>query len=484
MRSLRFRLLALWIMLVVSGTATAFLLLESFRQTSNARAARAQDIVDIACRDIADRYQFLVAGWSGAVIDDRLKAELAVVLKTALAPAMGVEGGFWQAERGSLAYAYPSYEGTGPKTDLPTAELHTIRQVNAEALRSGRPAIVRQSGQSQTLLVHACRLPGPLQGMTAWTMTRVFTAGGPAYNQLLVGLAVLALTIFGSAIWLARILYSWSRKIAGLEQALNAGRDGSTDLPTLPRTGAPELDRLVEALNSTGERLALERRRASAAERLAAVGRLAAGLAHEIRNPIGAMRLKSENALASSDGARKDAALDAILHQVARLDSLLRDLLEMTQAGEPHSEPTDLPSFLQGTIESHRELAASKSISLAIGTCEASSSLLKFDAFQMQRALDNLIINAIQNTPATGKVVVDALHRNDHLVLRVSDTGPGVNEELRARLFEPFVTARANGTGLGLAIVREIARLHGGDARLAKAEDGAAFEIEVPWQPS
>src|SRR5438105_9576789 len=216
MRSLRFRLLALWIMLVVSGSATAFLLFESFRQTSNARVGRAENVVDIACRDIADRYQFLVAGWSNAVIDDRLKAELAIILTTALAPAMGVEGGFWQAGRGSLAYAFPSYEGTGPKTDLPAAELTTIGQVNAEALRSGRPAIARQSGRSQALLVHACPLPGALQGMTAWTMTRVFTAGGPAYNQLLVGLAVLALTIFGSAIWLARILYSWSRKIAGL----------------------------------------------------------------------------------------------------------------------------------------------------------------------------------------------------------------------------------------------------------------------------
>ena len=102
----------------------------------------------------------------------------------------------------------------------------------------------------------------------------------------------------------------------------------------------------------------------------------------------------------------------------------------------------------------------------------------------MQRALDNLIINAIQNTPGAGNVTVDALRRNDHLVLRVADTGPGVDQELRPRLFEPFVTARADGTGLGLAIVREIARLHGGDAQLISSEGGATFEIEVPWQPS
>ena len=102
----------------------------------------------------------------------------------------------------------------------------------------------------------------------------------------------------------------------------------------------------------------------------------------------------------------------------------------------------------------------------------------------MQRALDNLILNAIQNTPAGGRVTVDTVHHEDKLFLRVSDTGPGVSEELRDRLFEPFVTARPDGTGLGLAIVREIARNHGGDVRLVATGGGAIFEIEVPWRPS
>ena len=128
---------------------------------------------------------------------------------------------------------------------------------------------------------------------------RAFAAEGRAYNQLLIGLAVLALTVFGSAIWLARILYLWSRQLVRLETEL-AGRDpGAADLPAITRTGEREFDRLVDALNATGARLADERRRASAAERLAAVGRLAAGLSHEIRNPIAAMRLKAENALAA-----------------------------------------------------------------------------------------------------------------------------------------------------------------------------------------
>ena len=484
MRSLRSRLLALWIMLVASGIATGYLLFESFQQTANARLARSEELAARACRDLADRYQFFVTGWSGGEIDDSLKQQLATVVQSALSGAIGVEGGIWQADAGSLAYAFPTYEGTGPKTDLPAAELNTIREVNAEALRSGRPASVRQSGRSQVLIVQACPLRGPLVGLTGWTMTRSFTAEGPAYNQLLAGLLLLALTIFGSAAWLARLLYVWSRKIDGIETALGERRGGTIDLPVLPRTGAPELDRLVDALNVTGERLALERRRATAAERLAALGRMSAGLAHEIRNPIAAMRLKAENALAVADGSRSEAALTAILQQVDRLDTLLRDLLEMTQAREPRLAEVDLAAFLAETVETHRELAAARGIALTAGTGPASSPLPQLDPSQMQRALDNLIINAIQNTPAGGTIHADARRRDGSLLLQVSDTGPGIAEELRESLFEPFVTGRAEGTGLGLAIVREIARNHRGTVRLVRNVGGAAFEIEVPWRQS
>jgi signal transduction histidine kinase len=484
MRSLRARLLALWIMLVVSGVATGYLLFESFQQTANARLARSEELVARACRDLADRYQFFVAGWGGGPIDNQLKQQLALVAQTALAGAPGVEGGVWQADEGSLAYAFPTYEGTGPKTDLPSAELNTIRDVNAEALRSGRAMSIRQSGRSQVLIVHACPLRGPLAGVTGWTMTRAYTSEGPAYNQLLSGLILLALTIFGSAAWLARVLYVWSRKIHQIETALDDRREGTIDLPRLARTGAPELDRLVDALNSTGERLSLERRRAAAAERLAALGRMSAGLAHEIRNPIAAMRLKAENALAVGDGSRSEAALNAILLQVDRLDVLLRDLLEMTQAREPRLAEVDLETFLARTVESHRDLAASMGIALTAGTGPASSPLPQLDPSQMQRALDNLIINAIQNTPAGGTIAVHASRRDDSLVLRVEDTGPGIAEDVRERLFEPFVTGRADGTGLGLAIVREIARNHHGHVRLLRGVGGAVFEIEVPWRRS
>src|SRR5262245_45334288 len=211
-------------------------------------------------------------------------------------------------------------------------------------------------------------------------MNRAFNAGGRDYNPLLIGVAALALTIIGSAVWLAAILVSWSRKLARLETALATREGGQADLPALAPTGERELDRLVDALNATGARLARERERATAAERLAAVGRLAAGLAHEIRNPIAAMRLKAENALATGDDGRRISALQSILEQVGRLDALLRDLLAMSQRREPHLADVDLNAFLERTTEPHRELASVKGVRVNIGTVERANPNPRFDA--------------------------------------------------------------------------------------------------------
>jgi hypothetical protein len=487
MRSLRTRLLTLWLMLAVSSAVTGFLLFELYRQSANAQVSRAEEAVVRACRDLNERYALFASGWGGPgskEIDDALRRALDGVVAAALQRARGVEGGIWQRAGGSLAYAFPTYEGTGPKTDVPAAELSTIAQVNAEALRDQRPLTARQSGQSQVLLVHACPLPGPIADATGWTMARVFVGQGRAYNQLLLGLAVLCISVLGSAVWLGRVLYAWSRRLARLETALSERDPGKADLPALAPTGERELDRLVDALNAAGAHLGAERRRAAAAERLAAVGRLAAGLAHEIRNPIAAIRLKAENALAANDDGRRSDALQTILGQVARLDGLLRDLLAMTQRKQIHPAEVDVVAFVREAIERYRELAAANGIKLEAGPIDPGPSPPMLDAEQMHRAVDNLILNAIQNTLAGGTVTVAALRRDGLLQLQVHDTGPGVPEPIRERLFEPFVTGRADGTGLGLAIVREIARAHGGEARYLPQPGGSLFEIDTPWRPS
>ncbi len=475
-------------MLLASAAAMGILLFAFYRQSAAIQVAQAEDLVTRACRDLADRLAFFSAGWSGpgaGGIDDALRRDLASVVQAALARSAGVEGGIWQAGGGSLAYAFPTYEGTGPKTDLPAAELSTIAQANADALRQERSVRVRNSGRSQVLVLEACPLRGPIPDATAWAMTRAFTGQGDAYNQLLAGLGLLALIVLGSALFLGRLLLAWSRRIGGLETAL-AVHDGSGGTPlALPLTGERELDRLVAALNTAEARLGEARGRAMAAERLAAVGSLAAGMAHEIRNPIAAMRLKAENALASPDEGRRTGALTAILQQIARLDGLLHDLLAMTQPSAPRLAPTDPAALLRRCAELHRELAAAKGAAIAV---EAPSLLEQdwplLDPDQVGRALDNLVLNAVQSLPdgPGGRVRLGAARDGSRLLLSVSDTGPGVPAALEERVFEPFVTGRQDGTGLGLAIVRETARAHGGDARHVPAGAGAVFELSIPWR--
>ncbi|GJD34751.1 sensor histidine kinase [Methylobacterium aerolatum] len=481
--SLRARLLALWIMLLASCAATAYLLYGLYTQSTTVQVAEAEVAATRGCRAIIDR----MTGERGRRAPET-SPERATAL--ALAGLPGVEGGVWTAAKGPVAYAFPTYEGTGPKTDVPAAERSAIEEINAEALRVEHAVTLRRPSRTQVLVLQSCPLRVYAPDATAWTMLRTHVNEGPAYSRLLAGFGFLAITVVGSAVFLGRFLIGFSRRIARLEAALAAPVAETEDLPHLSATGEPELDRLVDALNAAGERLRAAHERAMGAERLAAVGRLAANLAHEVRNPIAAMRLKAENALASGDPERSATALRAVLGQIARVDALLRDLLNLTQPRSIARSPTPVSGLLRECTQLHEDFARAKGVSVAVEPGDLpGDDHPHLDRAQIARALDNLILNGIQHCPSGGRVAVAAerVVRDGALllVLRVSDTGKGVDPALRPRIFEPFATSRPEGTGLGLAIVREIARAHRGDARLVTREgEGAAFLMELPWRPS
>ncbi|MCJ2015325.1 sensor histidine kinase [Methylobacterium sp. J-076] len=482
--SLRARLLALWMMLLASGAATGLLLYGLYGQSTAVQVAEAEVAVTRGCREIIDR----MAGRKGKV-SVGLSPERVVSL--ALETLPGVEGGIWTESGGPVAYAFPTYEGTGPKTDLPSAERPMIAAVNAEALHVEHAVTVRQPNRTQVLVLQGCPLRAYAPDASAWTMMRAHVAEGPPYTRLLVGLAFLAVTVAVSAAFLGRFLIGFSRRIAQLEAALASPLAEAGDLPHLSPTGERELDRLVEALNAAGGRLRVARERALAAERLAAVGRLAADLAHEVRNPIAAMRLKAENALVSGEPERAATALKAVLGQIARVDALLRDLLNLTQPRTIQRRPTPVGPLLAECAQYHRELAQARGIAIAIAAAELPThEHPHLDRAQMVRAIENLILNGIQHSGEGGCVRLEARQTVEDgamlLVLAVSDAGPGVDPEVRSEIFEPFATARPGGTGLGLAIVREIARAHRGDVRLAATApgEGATFIMELPWRPS
>jgi signal transduction histidine kinase len=487
-RSLRGRLIVLLMLLVAAAIAAGALMVGLFRQSATALAGQAEAEIGRACDAMGSTYRFYSSGWQGPAAGsnkEALRRDLTVVVETALHDRPGIEGGIWRGNVGSLAYAFPTYQGAGPKTDVPEAELPRIEAVNRAALTGDRQANSRYDEASQILLLTACPLPGPLPSLTAWTMARVFTFAGSGYRLLMAGLGILFATVLAAAALLIRLTVTWSRHVARIETALQL--HDIAELTTLPATGERELDRIVTALNDAGRRLAEARARAdqlarqvATGERLAAIGRVAAGVAHEIRNPIAAMRLRAENAIAG-DPARKNLALSMILGQIERLDLLLRRLLSMTEREKLHRTSVALGPFLQSCVAAHTDLARSRNLSLE---CTAAGGEARFDPDQMGRALDNLVLNALQAAPPETSISIAARHDRDNLILSVRDEGCGPPAEIRDHLFEPFVTGHADGTGLGLSIVREVAAAHGGTARFACCQAGTVFEIVVPCRSS
>src|ERR1700692_2489936 len=201
-------------------------------------------------------------------------------------------------------------------------------------------------------------------------MTRVVTVGGRPFLLATTGLAFLLTVLIGSAALLARVLWRWSQRLRTVEAAV-ATR--AKDLPVLQLTGQRDLDRIVEAINGAGAKASEARRRTenllqqvAESERLTALGRVAAGVAHEIRNPIAAMRLKAENALANEgDRSRSTDALQVVVEQVGRMDKLLKNLLRSVQRSDIKREPVaDIHGFLVEHAALFREQAGRRRIAV------------------------------------------------------------------------------------------------------------------------
>jgi signal transduction histidine kinase len=480
LRSLRFRLLLLLLIIAAACGVAGHLMIGMFHLSVAAQIDRASVILGKGCSKIAERYRFYALGWNGVqnLQNDALKRDLRTVVNLALRDELGVEGGIWQGEAGPLAYAYPTYEGGGTKTDIPAAEFDRIKTINQAAVGADEPREARYAGRSQTLLIRACPLTGPVPNLTAWTMTRVFTAAWEGYANLRNGLLLLFGCVVAAAVLVARMLQIWSRQISSIERRLAAEGSG---LAPLPLTGEQELDRIILALNQAGERLREARRQSdrlnrqvATAERLASIGRLSAALAHEIRNPFAAMRLKAENALAQ--GSAPGGVLNAIIGQIDRLDHLVEKLLTASSAETPKSSSIVMQAFLEDAVEPYRDLARSKGLALTVSSQAGEATL---DQELTRRALENLITNALEHTDAGGQITVEARPVQHGVVIEVRDTGPGVAPEIAESLFETFVTGRSDGTGLGLTIAAEAIRSQGGSLRHVPSGKGAVFQIEL-----
>ncbi len=238
-----------------------------------------------------------------------------------------------------------------------------------------------------------------------------------------------------------------------------------------------EVCRLHDELHEKNKELARR-------ERLAALGEMAAGVAHEIRNPLGGIGLYA-NLLEKdlSDRPEQAEVVRKIRVGVRNLESIVGDILAFAGGQEPCRHPASLGPILDDALTQVSPMAGARRITIEIDP-SLQNQLIEVDARQIERALLNLLFNALDAVGQGGHVWVNAAlpHSDDEFVhLSIEDDGAGLPNELLHRVFNPFFTTKENGTGLGLAIVHRIVESHGGRITAGNRPDGGAkFVLSLP----
>ena len=227
------------------------------------------------------------------------------------------------------------------------------------------------------------------------------------------------------------------------------------------------------------------------ADRLAAIGRLAAGLAHEIRNPIGSIRGSVEVLGGSLDLQGDDRRLmDIVLRESDRLDAIIRDFLQFSRPPRLVRVPTDVPAMLDEILlmlSNHSGVQGAETPHVQIRRDVAESTAkADVDPAQMRQALWNLCLNAVEAMPQGGELRVGVRTITSEagrtlMEITVEDTGVGITAAELTQVFEPFFTTKPQGTGLGLAIAHRIVEDHGGEIRVqSEPWRGTRFTISLP----
>jgi len=219
--------------------------------------------------------------------------------------------------------------------------------------------------------------------------------------------------------------------------------------------------------------------------RLAELGALLAGFAHEVRNPLSTIGLNLQ--LVLEDFKDADAPRDRRTHkrlatveaEVRRLQKILDEFLSFARAPEPHLQPADLDQRLQQVIDFHAPAMQERGISLRFYPGRLGPVPIDWD--HLQAAIVNLLRNAAEAMPDGGQVLVSTAREGDEVLVRVLDTGAGIPPDVQPRIFDPYFSTKKTGTGLGLPTVRRVVEEHGGSLTFtSEPGKGTQFTLRLP----
>jgi two-component system sensor histidine kinase HydH len=255
--------------------------------------------------------------------------------------------------------------------------------------------------------------------------------------------------------------------------------EGDSDLPTLNR----QMQGIIEEIERVFQRLQQREREVLHAEQLAAVGQVAAGVAHELRNPLTSVKMLVQTGLEGAPPTGLPAEDLAIIeHEIRRMEACIQTFLDF--ARPPHSERrrTDLLAVVRRSLALLEGRARRQHVTFQTDLPRGPIELL-IDGEQIHQVLVNLMLNALDAMPQGGELRLEVRPAGDppRVTVRIHDSGKGIAPPILARLFEPFVSGKETGLGLGLSICRRLIEAHGGSITGENTpEGGAVFTFTLP----
>lgn len=221
-------------------------------------------------------------------------------------------------------------------------------------------------------------------------------------------------------------------------------------------------------------------RASAAAEKMAAVAQIATGVAHELRNPLTAVKMLVQTQR-ELPGASEQLAEDLTIieDEIRRMERSIKSFLDFARPQAPSRRPIDPTEVVRRTFSLIEPRARNQKVELKL-LAPAAPLSIEADGEQLLQLMLNLCLNALDAMPDGGALAVDFKEIDGTLRLSVRDTGPGISPEVLAKLFQPFVTSKETGVGIGLVICKRIAEAHRGRLRGENLGEGACFTLDLP----
>lgn len=280
----------------------------------------------------------------------------------------------------------------------------------------------------------------------------------------------------GVGLWLSRAIV---RRVDHLRHGVR--RIGAGDLAArIELDGADEFSELAGSFNVMASSLARDQAALVRSQKLASIGQVAAGIAHELNNPL-LVILGYTKLLRAEPGANADE-LRIIDDEARQCQRIVQELLDLARPHRLEVQAVDLAVLAREAVDRLQDAGAL--VDRKVNVVAGAPVVVSADAGRLRQVIANVVINAAEATTATGTIKIEATAESDAGLLTIADDGTGIAPELLDQVFDPFVTTKAHGTGLGLAIAHAIVDAHGGRIAISSSRDtGTRVSLRLPTAP-